>query len=96
MKVVFDSWNIQTSIWLRRICFDRLPTLKTIGVFVLSAFWHGFYPGFYISFVTASFAVYAGRGIRRKIRPLFQTNSITITIYAILTWIGTALTLRYD
>jgi lysophospholipid acyltransferase 1/2 len=63
MKVVFDNWNIQTQVWLRRICYDRLPTFKTMGVFVLSAFWHGFYPGYYFSFVTGGFAVYAGRGV---------------------------------
>jgi hypothetical protein len=40
-----------------------LPTLKTLGVFVLSAAWHGFYPGYYFAFVTAAFVVYAGRGV---------------------------------
>ncbi len=63
MKVVFDRWNIQTQLWLRRIAYDRLPTGKTLGVFVLSAFWHGFYPGYYLTFVLCAFLVYAGRGV---------------------------------
>ena len=63
MKSIFDNWNIQTQLWLRRIAYDRLPTGKTLGVFVLSAFWHGFYPGYYMTFVLAAFYVYAGRGV---------------------------------
>ena len=35
MKEVFDNWNIQTQLWLKRIGYDRLPTGKTLGVFVL-------------------------------------------------------------
>ncbi len=35
MKEVFENWNIQTQLWLKRIGYDRLPTGKTLGVFVL-------------------------------------------------------------
>jgi lysophospholipid acyltransferase 1/2 len=48
---------------LRRIAFDRLPKGKTLGVFVLSAFWHGFHPGYYLTFLTLALLVYAGRGV---------------------------------
>jgi len=48
---------------LRRIAYDRLPKGKTLGVFVLSAFWHGFYPGYYLTFVLAAFLIYVGRGV---------------------------------
>lgn len=51
MKGITDNWNIQTSKWLRAVAYERLPRGKTLGVFVLSAFWHGFYPGYYITFV---------------------------------------------
>jgi lysophospholipid acyltransferase 1/2 len=88
-KTFVDKWNILTTIWLRRIAYDRLPSGKTLGVFVLSAFWHGWYPGFYLSFVSGALLVYSGRGIRRKIRPLFQKNKFTIILYAILTWLAT-------
>jgi lysophospholipid acyltransferase 1/2 len=64
MKCFVDNWNIQTGIWLRRIAYDRLPKGKTLGVFVLSAFWHGFYPGYYLTFILAAFLIYAGRGVR--------------------------------
>ncbi|CAF1375050.1 unnamed protein product [Rotaria sp. Silwood1] len=95
LKVVLDVWNIQTTIWLRRVCYDRLNKGRTLGVFVLSAFWHGFYPGYYVSFILAAFQTYAGRGIRRQIRPYFQKNQITIYIYACLTWLGTQIGLIF-
>jgi lysophospholipid acyltransferase 1/2 len=63
IKSSFDHWNVQTQLWLRRIAYDRLPAGKTLGVFVLSAFWHGFYPGYYLTFVLCAFMVYAGRGV---------------------------------
>ncbi len=67
MKYLIDNWHITTSLWLRRIAYDRLPKGKTLGVFVLSAFWHGFYPGYYFTFVLAAFMIYVGRGVRKLI-----------------------------
>ncbi|CAF2769942.1 unnamed protein product [Rotaria sp. Silwood2] len=95
LKVILDVWNIQTAIWLRRVCYDRLYKGRTLGVFVLSALWHGFYPGYYVSFILAAFQTYAGRGIRRQIRPYFQKNQITKYIYACLTWLGTQIGLYF-
>jgi lysophospholipid acyltransferase 1/2 len=62
---------------------------------VLSAFWHGWYPGYYLSFVTGAFMTYSGRGIRRKIRPLFQANKFTIYFYDFITLIGTMLSTSF-
>ncbi len=31
--------NIETALWLRRVCYDRLQKGRTLGVFVLSALW---------------------------------------------------------
>lgn len=30
---------LETALWLRRVGYDRLPMGRTLGVFVLSAFW---------------------------------------------------------
>lgn len=43
VKQFIDNWNIQSSLWLRRVAYVRLPRFKTFGVFMLSAFWHGIY-----------------------------------------------------
>ena len=40
VKVILDNWNLGTNHWFRRVAFDRLSTGRTLGVFVLSAFWY--------------------------------------------------------
>jgi lysophospholipid acyltransferase len=55
------AWNINTNNWLRNYMYLRVtpkgkkPGFRaTLATFVTSAFWHGFYPGYYLSFVLAS------------------------------------------
>lgn len=64
LKYLIDNWHIQTNNWLRRILFERLPEGKTLGVFIISCVWHGFYPGYYLSFLFSAFVIYVGRGVR--------------------------------
>ena len=56
------NWNINTNHWLRNYVYLRVtPKGKKPGfrasmaTFVTSAVWHGFYPGYYLTFVLASF-----------------------------------------
>ncbi|XP_021371499.1 lysophospholipid acyltransferase 1-like isoform X2 [Mizuhopecten yessoensis] len=66
LKVNIDMWNIQTLIWLRRVVYDRMPkAYNTLAVFVVSAWWHGFYPGYYLTFVTTAFVILAARQVHR-------------------------------
>nr|POE56521.1 lysophospholipid acyltransferase [Quercus suber] len=55
-------WNINTNHWLRNYIYLRVtPKGKKPGfrasmaTFVTSAFWHGFAPGYYMTFLLASF-----------------------------------------
>lgn len=57
MKVRLDNWNISIATWLR-YCFYE-PSIQYFGVskenaslftIMLSGFWHGFYPVYYIAF----------------------------------------------
>jgi len=55
-------WNINTNHWLRNYVYLRVtpkgkkPGFRaSLATFVTSAFWHGFYPGYYLTFVLASF-----------------------------------------
>lgn len=55
-------WNINTNHWLRNYMYLRVtPKGKKPGfrasmaTFVTSAFWHGFAPGYYMTFILASF-----------------------------------------
>jgi lysophospholipid acyltransferase len=56
------NWNINTNLWLRNYVYLRVtprgkkPGFRaSLATFVTSAFWHGFYPGYYMTFVLAAF-----------------------------------------
>jgi lysophospholipid acyltransferase len=56
------NWNKNTNHWLRNYVYLRVtPKGKKPGfrssmaTFTTSAFWHGFYPGYYFAFVLGSF-----------------------------------------
>lgn len=56
------SWNKNTNHWLRNYVYLRVtpkgkkPGFRaSLATFTTSAFWHGFYPGYYLSFVLGSF-----------------------------------------
>ncbi|KAI9826824.1 MAG: lysophospholipid acyltransferase [Thelocarpon impressellum] len=61
-RAYLENWNMNTNNWLRNYMYLRVtPKGKKPGfrasmaTFVTSAFWHGFYPGYYLTFVLASF-----------------------------------------
>lgn len=56
------NWNKNTNYWLRNYVYLRVtpkgkkPGFRaSLATFATSAFWHGFYPGYYLSFILASF-----------------------------------------
>jgi lysophospholipid acyltransferase len=56
------NWNMNTNNWLRNYVYLRVtpkgkkPGFRaSLATFSTSAFWHGFYPGYYLSFVFAAF-----------------------------------------
>ena len=61
-RAFLGGWNINTNNWLRNYVYLRVtPRGKKPGfrasliTFGTSALWHGFYPGYYLTFVLASF-----------------------------------------
>jgi hypothetical protein len=66
---VFRYWNMTVGIWLKRYVRDRFifyknlkpsSLRKNIGflfTFIISAFWHGFYPSYYITFTHFPFMI---------------------------------------
>jgi len=61
-RAYLGNWNINTNNWLRNYIYLRVtprgkkPGFRaSLATFVTSAFWHGFYPGYYLTFVLASF-----------------------------------------
>ncbi|CAL1701570.1 unnamed protein product [Somion occarium] len=78
IKVLLDSWNMKTNVWLRECVYKRVtPKGKKPGfrssliTFTTSAFWHGVAGGYYIAFLCGAFTQTVGRLCRNYLRPLF-------------------------
>ena len=61
-RAYLENWNMNTNNWLRNYVYLRVtpkgkkPGFRaSLATFTTSAFWHGFYPGYYLSFVFAAF-----------------------------------------
>jgi lysophospholipid acyltransferase len=87
-RVLLASWNTNTAEWLRRCVYNRIhpegskgsTTLATYGTFTMSAFWHGFYPGYYFAFIGLSLITSVNRLVRRHVRPLFLTRFSSLKV----------------
>ena len=59
-----NNWNIGTNLWLRMVVYERVPkNYGTVFTFALSALWHGFYPGYYMTFASGALIVMAARKV---------------------------------
>ena len=81
-RAYLDAWNKNTNNWLKNYMYLRVtPRGKKPGfrasmaTFATSAFWHGFYPGYYLAFVLAAFLQTVAKNFRRYVRPFFLTPS---------------------
>lgn len=61
-RAYLENWNMKTNLWLRHYVYLRVtprgkkPGFRaSLATFTTSALWHGFYPGYYLTFVLASF-----------------------------------------
>ncbi|KAK6362044.1 lysophospholipid acyltransferase [Orbilia blumenaviensis] len=90
-RALLEAWNKNTNKWLRNYVYLRVtPKGKKPGfrssmaTFVTSAFWHGFYPGYYLAFTTASLVQTVAKFSRRYIRPFFLSpDGTTPTKYKV-------------
>ena len=77
-------WNISISNWLKNCIYLRAiesppkfinaKTYATILTRFASAFWHGFYPGYYLTFLSAVLQTEVDTVARKYIKPLFIEN----------------------
>ncbi|KAI2471699.1 MBOAT family protein [Annulohypoxylon bovei var. microspora] len=106
-RAYLGNWNMNTNKWLRYYVYlrvtprNRKPGFRaSMATFVTSAFWHGFYPGYYLSFVLASFVQQAAKNYRRTIRPFFidpvtQKPLPSKKYYDIASWLATQTTFSF-
>ena len=64
------NWNINTNQWLKNYIYLRVtpkgqkPGFRaSVATFLTSALWHGFYPGYYLTFVMASLVQTVAKGM---------------------------------
>jgi lysophospholipid acyltransferase len=79
-RAYLDNWNKNTNKWLRNYVYLRVtpkgkkPGFRaTLATFMTSAFWHGFYPGYYLTFLMGAFLQTVAKNFRRYVRPFFLT-----------------------
>ncbi|XP_023956316.2 lysophospholipid acyltransferase 2 isoform X4 [Chrysemys picta bellii] len=94
-KMFLDNWNIQTALWLKRVCYERASFSPTIQTFILSAIWHGVYPGYYLTFLTGVLMTLAARAMRNNIRHYFVDSPPVKLCYDVITWIATQVAISY-
>ncbi|XP_052250365.1 lysophospholipid acyltransferase 1-like isoform X2 [Dreissena polymorpha] len=94
-KTYIDNWNIQTAVWLRVVCYDRIPAQKRFFTFFLSAMWHGCYPGYYFTFVSGVPMSEVARKVRHRVRPYFLSSRVSQMLYNVITWVSTHIAMSY-
>jgi hypothetical protein len=100
------QWNIHTQSWLERYVFFRVP--RSLGgaakviTFSVSAFWHGFFPGYYgalFGFLFDDFGmrsretVFEWLGLPAGRNPSARTwsvLSVALTLFRIVNWLVSA------
>jgi len=102
IRSVTTYWNMKTGDWLKNYVYLRLtpagqkPTLAaTIGTYAISAFWHGFYPGYYLFFLVSAIYTEYAKDARRVFRPYFQGSDVMRRLYDFLTMAVTIWFMNY-
>lgn len=95
LKESIEAWNVGTNQWLRMIVYERVDKHATMLTYGLSALWHGFYPGYYLTFANGAVFTFAARTMRRTIRHYFTGNTELKFIYDVLTFMTTRFVMSY-
>jgi hypothetical protein len=73
LKLLSAAWNKKTSNWLTRYIYMRTGG-SLYATYAMSAFWHGFYPGYYFFFLSMPMLTACERIGRKKLSPRFSTG----------------------
>jgi hypothetical protein len=95
VKLLSAAWNKKTANWLSKYVYIRTggSLLATYG---LSAFWHGFYPGYYMFFLSVPILTACERLGRKKLTSRFQPNSRSKwTLWGLVCMISTSFLVQY-
>ena len=86
------EWNIKTSNWLTRYVYFRTGG-SLFAVYSLSAFWHGFYPGYYFFFLSVPLPTMCHRMAKKKLSPYFSKSKFSL--YGLVCFFATTIVMNY-
>lgn len=92
IQTLSKEWNKKTSLWLTRYVYIRTGG-SLAAVYSMSAFWHGFYPGYYLFFLSVPLLTFSERLSRKKISPYFSSKPWSL--YDILCRLVTSFFVEY-
>ncbi|CAH0482719.1 unnamed protein product [Peronospora belbahrii] len=93
VREISRAWNKGTQNWLERYVYTRTGN-SLLATYSVSALWHGFYPGYYLFFLTVPLATSVNRLARRHVRP-YVVNSAIKPLYDLVGMICTAMVVNY-
>eukprot|EP00543_Licmophora_paradoxa_P012498 CAMPEP_0202476344 /NCGR_PEP_ID=MMETSP1360-20130828/93374_1 /ASSEMBLY_ACC=CAM_ASM_000848 /TAXON_ID=515479 /ORGANISM="Licmophora paradoxa, Strain CCMP2313" /LENGTH=387 /DNA_ID=CAMNT_0049103547 /DNA_START=311 /DNA_END=1474 /DNA_ORIENTATION=+ len=93
IQTLSKEWNKKTSLWLTKYVYIRTNG-SLIAVYGTSAFWHGFYPGYYMFFLSVPLLTFCERVARKKISPYFPKEKWTFP-YGIASILTTSFFVEY-
>lgn len=93
------AWNQRTQVWLENCVYARTNN-SLVATYFVSAFWHGFYPGYYLFFLSVPLATSVNRLAFKKVRPMFmqsdgKTPGSNKWLYDIASWLATTFCMNY-
>jgi len=94
LKTLSAAWNKKTANWLAKYVYFRTNG-SLFATYSLSAFWHGFYPGYYFFFLTVPFITVCERLGRNKLTPRLS-NGKEWGMYGIACKLVTSLITQYS
>jgi hypothetical protein len=74
LKTLSAAWNKKTANWLAKYVYIRTGG-SLFATYGMSAFWHGFYPGYYLFFLSVPLLSFCERLGRKKLSPRFDNGS---------------------
>lgn len=77
------NWNLRTQKWLSRYVYQRTHD-SLLAVYFVSAFWHGFYPGYYCSFLSLGFGQFVNRLTYSRLYLRVKDNYYLEKLYCVL------------
>lgn len=92
------AWNKGTQNWLERYVYTRTGN-SLIATYFVSAFWHGFYPGYYFFFMSLPLATSVNRLAFKRVRPYFLEKDGSVglkkKVYDVISVVATLLCMHY-